>query len=283
MGMHLKRHLRKLINVTLDPFGLEICRKTISSRISFRGALEHAKKLGFCPGTVIDVGAATGTRALYEAFPTSRQILIEPLEEFRPHLDKVIKEFPNSEYIIAAASQESGNITINVHPDLVGSSLYLENEDSNVNGSPRVVPAITLDKICIEKKLDGPFLIKVDVQGAELDVLNGATHILGNTEYVILEVSFFQFFTGGPQIYDVITFMKEQGFVVYEIFDYQYRLLDGAMSQVDIAFVKESGQFRKFHFYAKKNQREVQNKMIIESLNNDVYPAADGTFINLDL
>jgi FkbM family methyltransferase len=270
MGMHLKRHLRKLINVTLDPFGLEICRKTISSRISFRGALEHAKKLGFCPGTVIDVGAATGTRALYEAFPTSRQILIEPLEEFRPHLDKVIKEFPNSEYIIAAASQESGNITINVHPDLVGSSLYLENEDSNVNGSPRVVPAITLDKICIGKKIDGPFLIKVDVQGAELDVLMGGRNILANTEYVILEVSFFQFFTGGPQIYDVITFMKEQGFVVYEIFDNQYRLLDGAMSQVDIAFVKESGQLREFHFYATRNQREVQNKMIIESLNNDV-------------
>ena len=267
--MSFKRQMKRLISSTLEPFGLEICRKTSSSRSSLRGALEHAKKLGFYPNTIIDVGAATGTRALYEAFPTSRKILIEPLEEFRPHLDKVIKEFPNSRYIIAAASQESGNITINVHPDLIGSSMYLENEDSNVNGSPRVVPAITLDKVCIGKKLDGPFLIKVDVQGAELDVLMGATHILGNTEYVILGVSFFQFFTGGPQISDVITFMKGQGFVPYDVFDYQYRLIDGAMSQVDIAFVKESSQFREFHFYAKKNQREAQNKMIIESLNND--------------
>lgn len=268
MRMNLKHYLKRLINSTLEPFGLEICRKTIHSRTSLRGALEHAKNLGFYPNAVIDVGAATGTWALYETFPKSRQILIEPLEEFESYLSKVTKEFPNAEYIVAAVSQKTGNATINVHPDLVGSSLYLENEDSDVNGSPRVVPAITLDKICIEKKLDGPFLIKVDVQGAELGVLMGATHILGNTEYVILEVSFFQFFTGGPQVFDVITFMKEHGFVPYDIFDCQYRLLDGAMSQIDIAFVKEKGRFRESHFYAKRNQREVQNKMIIKSLNN---------------
>jgi FkbM family methyltransferase len=283
MGMNMKRHLKKLINVTLEPFGLEIYRKTIHSRTSLRGSLEHAKNLGFYPSAIIDVGAATGTWDLYETFPKSRKILIEPLEEFEPHLNNVTNKYPNSEYIIAAANKESGNVTINVHPDLVGSSLYLENEDSNVNGSPRIVAAITLDKICRERKLNGPFLIKVDVQGAELDVLMGASHILGNTEYVVLEVSFFQFFTGGPQISDVIIFMKERGFVVYEIFDYQYRLLDGSMSQVDIAFVKESGQFREFHFYAKKHQREVQNKMIIESLNNGVYPTADVAFINFDL
>jgi FkbM family methyltransferase len=266
MRRSLKHHLKRLINSTLEPFGLEICRKTIHSRTSLRGALEHAKNLGFYPNTVIDVGAATGTSALYETFPASKQLLIEPLEEFKPHLDRVTEEFPNSEYVIASASQESGTVTINVHPDLVGSSMYLENEDSDVNGSPRVVPAITLDKICLEKKLDGPFLIKVDVQGAELDVLMGATHILGNTEYVLLEVSFFQFFEGGPQISDVIKFMNEKGFVGYDMFDFQYRLLDGAMSQADIAFVKESGQFREFHFYAKRGQRKTQTRMIIESL-----------------
>ncbi len=266
MEMGLKHELKILINCTLDPFGLQICRKTDNSRASLRGALEHVKRLGFCPETVIDVGAATGTKALYEVFPTSRHIFIEPLEEFKPYLDRVTKELPNSEYIIAAVTKRPGKTTINVHPDLVGSSLYLENEDSNVNGVPRVVPAITLDEICEERKLSGPFLIKADCQGAELDVIMGATHILGNTDYVILEVSFFQFFTGGPQISEVMAFMRKQGFVPYDMFGYQYRLLDGAMSQVDIAFVRKSSQFREFHFYAKRNQREPQTRMIIESL-----------------
>lgn len=268
MRMSRKRQLKKLINSMLGPLSLEIRRKANNSRSSLRGTLEHAKKLGFCPNTVLDVGAASGTRALYEVFPTSRHILIEPLEEFMPHLDRVIKELPNSEAIIAAVTKRPGKTTINVHPDLVGSSLYLENEDSNVNGVPRVVPAITVDGICTGRKLDGPFLIKVDVQGAELDVLMGASRTLGDTEYVLVEVSFFQFFDGGPQISDVIRFMKGKGFVPYDMFDFQYRLLDGAMSQADIAFVKETGKFREYHFYAKRNQRELQNKMMIESLSN---------------
>jgi len=267
------KHLpASLINTALEPFGLEIRRKTkpktTTPRNSLRGALEHIKRLGFSPSTVIDVGVASGTTAMYETFPASRHILIEPLEEFRPYLDKIVEEFPNVEYVIAAATQKPGNVTINVHPDLSGSSLFLEDEDSNVNGVPRVVPAITLDEVCQERNLDGPYLIKVDVQGAELDVLMGSSHILGDTEYVILEVSLFQFFMGGPQILDVIEFMfmKERGFVVYDIFDCQYRLLDGAMSQVDIAFVKESGQFRKFHSYASKEQREAQNERFINLL-----------------
>ncbi len=265
MRINLRHYLKRLINSTLEPFGLEICHKTTSSRSSLRGALEHAKNIGFYPNAVIDVGAATGTWDLYETFPKSRQILIEPLEEFEPYLSKVTEKFPNAEYMVAAVTQKTGNVTINVHPDLVGSSLYLEEEDSDVNGEPRIVHSITLDKMCVEKELDGPFLIKVDVQGAELDVLMGATKTLSNTEYVILEISFFRFFTGGPQVFDVIRFMKEWGFVPYDIFDYQYRLLDGALSQVDMAFVKETSRFRKFHFYAKRNQREAQNKMMIES------------------
>jgi len=268
-SMNIKYLLKKVTDSILTPFGLEIRRKLNlenTIRISMQGALTHLKEIGFYPKTVIDVGVANGTMSLYETFPLSKHILIEPLQEFKPNLEELIKRFPNSEYIIAAATQKSGNITINVHPDLVGSSLYLENEDSDVNGVPRVVPAITIDEVCRERKTQGPYLIKVDVQGAELDALQGALSILEDTEYIILETVLFQVFLNGSQCYDIIKFMKEQGFVVYEIFDPVYRLLDEAMSQIDIAFVKERGQFRKYHFYATKQQREMQDKKIISEI-----------------
>lgn len=60
--------------------------------------------------------------------------------------------------------------------------------------------------------------------------------------------------------------MKQEGFVAYEVFDPQYRLLDGAMSQVDIAFVPDNSQLRKFHFYANKEQRQEQNEKMINGL-----------------
>ena len=54
--------------------------------------------------------------------------------------------------------------------------------------------------------------------------------------------------------------MKMRGFVAYDLFDPQYRLLDGAMSQIDIAFVQDKSKFRKFHFYATGDQRAEQNR-----------------------
>jgi FkbM family methyltransferase len=255
--------LLKSIKRFFNLFGLEVHRSS-GKRSSFVGALRQIKDLGFTPATIIDIGAGIGlfTVQCYSVFPDSRYLLIEPLEENRDLLDQTTKRIPNAEYILAVADAQSGERTLNVHSDLVGSSLYLEKE-ANLDGTPRNVPAVTLDYICKERNASGPYLIKIDVQGAELDVLSGAKEVLDKTEYVILEVSLFQFVKGGPQLYDVVTFMKSCGFVVYDMFGHHYRLLDGAMAQIDIAFVKEMSIFRRDHTYANPKQREKLTKSIL--------------------
>jgi len=247
---------------TTKTFGRLVLAKAgleFTHRRSLAGALEHIKKLGFAPRTVIDVGAATGTFDLYHAFPTASFLLIEPLEEHRPALEKVVSRLKDARYLIAAAAARPGEITIHVHPDLLGSSLYLEDEESGVNGVPRTIPAITLDEACAEQGLRGPYLLKIDVQGAELDVLAGAAQVLRETEVVVLETSLFEVFQGGPQIADVIAWMRAGGFVVYDILETRYRLLDGAMVQADLAFVQEAGMFRREHAYATPAQRAAQD------------------------
>jgi hypothetical protein len=89
--------------------------------------------------------------------------------------------------------------------------------------------------------------------------LAGGEKTLENTEYIILEVSLFHFFKQAPVFCDVVAYMKARGFVLYDIYELQYRPLDHALSQVDIAFVKEGGQFRKSHYYATLEQRAEQN------------------------
>ena len=61
-----------------------------------------------------------------------------------------------------------------------------------------------------EYQLAGDVLLKIDVQGAELDVLSGAERVLQNCEAVILEVSFFEFQKGIPQFYNIIDYMKKK-------------------------------------------------------------------------
>lgn len=260
--------LRYIIRKVFNSVGLEIHGRDILSsdknyqRSTLQGVLEQARNVGLSPATVIDVGAAHGTFALqcYSVFSDAKYILVEPLEEYKSFMDEVVGSIPNTEYILAAAHAESGRITINVHPDLVGSSLYLEKEDSNVNGVPRTVQAVSLDSLMEEGRIKPPFLLKIDVQGAELDVLKGAEEVLRNTEYALLEVSFFKFFEDGPQFYDIVVFMNSKGFVAYDIVGLQYRPLDDALSQADVIFVKKEGLFRKHHFYATRAQREKQDE-----------------------
>jgi FkbM family methyltransferase len=197
---------------------------------------------------VVDVGVADGTPELDRQFPKARHLLVEPLREWEPALRTIARAY-DAQYVIAAAGERAGITTIHVHEDLSGSSLLQEVKGGLAVGIPREVAVATIDSLCQERRLEGPYLIKVDVQGSELKVLTGARRTLGDTELVILEVSLFQFFVGGPQFFDVVTAMKDWRFAAYDICGGHCRPLDGALAQVDVAFVKEHGLFRNNHAY----------------------------------
>jgi len=211
-----------------DAFGLEIRKKQLATspelipRASMLGALHQLSTLGFHPRTVIDVGVATQTEGLYQAFKDADILLIEPLTEFEPFLRDLCHSY-NAQYVLAAAGETPGSAILNVHPDKVGSSFFKEVEGPVVDGVPREVPVVTIDDLCAGRNLVGPYLMKVDVQGAEVQVLNGASRTLQTTEAVILEVTLFGTMIGGPQLYDVVSRMNELGFVVYDVYGFLYR------------------------------------------------------------
>jgi FkbM family methyltransferase len=238
-------------------FGLDIRknRPAETERASMRGALRQLKSLGFAPHTVIDVGVAYETADLYREFPNARILLIEPQAEFEPCLQQICRQY-KAEYVLAAAGAEAGTATFNVHEDqLNSSSLLKEVEGGSVDGVPRKVKVVTIDEVCAEKKMEGPYFLKLDVQGAELQVLAGAQKTLQETEAVHLEATFFGTLIGGPQVYDVVQRMKELGFVVYDIGNFFYRPLDNALAQADLVFVREYGRFRESHAFATPKQR----------------------------
>lgn len=247
----MKRQVLRLMRAA----GYEIVRAP--SRASLTGFLGNLRRLGFSPATVVDVGAAYGdfTRQCLKIFPQSKYILIEPLEEYRSALRALESAHTDIRLIEAAAARRDQSVSINVHPDLVGSSLYREREGEVVDGVPRLIPGVSLDS-CIGSDLGaGPLLLKIDVQGAERDVLDGAGKTLAGIEVVLLELSLFEFFEGGPSISEMIGYMEARGFVPYDVFGLSHRPLDGALAQIDMAFVPRNGQLRQDHRYATDDQR----------------------------
>ena len=247
--MSIRRAVRKLINKA----GYDVRRLSAQSpamRTTLAEMCAQVRGVGFEPRTVVDVGVAAGTGELYRTFADAYFLLIEPLGEFESNLKSILAQY-NGSYMLAAAGARPGQVTFNVHKhDLDGSSLYKSARGTDADGSEVTVPVVRIDDVVRDKELAGPYFIKADVQGAELDALDGAQETLTQTEVVVLEVSLFEFLKGAPQLFDVVSYMKERGFVVYDVILGRNRPLDNALAQVDIAFVKEDGMFRQIHRYA---------------------------------
>jgi len=225
-------------------------------RSTMRGALANMASLGYRPATVFDVGAAIGTPALYAPFPDAHHVLVEPLAECEPRLRAVAANLYRSDVFIGTAGASCGTVILNVHPDPTGSSLLVEAESAQVNGVPRAVQQETLDGLALRFDAAPPYFIKLDTQGSELDVLRGAAEtVLPGTTGILVETSLFAFFEGGPLARDVIEYLSTRGFVLYDVVDLQYRPLDGAMSQLDLLFVRGSDELRSHHHFASSQQR----------------------------
>jgi len=251
----IRKTVKRSVQYMFGAAGLEIrARRRGPVRASMDGALQQLINQGFHPTTVIDVGAANETEGLYEEFEKSNILLIEPQVEFEPFLKKVCSNY-RAQYVLAAAGAQSGTAILNVHQDKFGSSLLKEIEGASVDGKARQVPVVTIDDLTADRKLPGPYFIKVDVQWAELQVLEGARRTLRETEAVLLEVSLFGTMIGGPQLFDIISWMRNAGFVVYDICGFLYRPLDNALCQSDLVFVQERSRFRQTHAYATPDQR----------------------------
>lgn len=261
--------LRRALKETLQRRGLYVSR--VPNRATMDGALHQLAAQGMSVPTVIDVGAALGgwSRSCMKYFPHSRYLLIEPLLEFRESLSRFSSEANNVQVVQAAVGASDGTRDMFVHADLVGSSVFKESE-KELNETVRNVPERTLDTLVKDLELSPPYLVKIDVQGAEIDVLQGAREVAAQAEALIIEVSFLPFFSGGPLIHEVIRFLHDLGFVAYDLVDLRCRPLDDALAQCDIVAVPQDSELRKDSRYATPEQRGFQDAALRELLSRDV-------------
>jgi FkbM family methyltransferase len=253
--------MKQIIQKLFNGVGIEIRKKGSLQRSSLYGALLQLRRMGFTPKSIIDIGAAFGdwTHTALSIFPNASYILVEPLEEYDKSLETLASSIPSISIIKGIVGSENGERIMNVHKDLFGSSIFDEVEDdTDLIEEKRAVHSYTLNSIC--EKSSWPLIIKIDAQGAELEILRGNEESMKLAEVIILETSFFHSVKQAPLFDEVCHFMRENGFVPYDLIGMSYRPLDNALSQVDVVFVKEKGILRNNQAYATKEQRLKQNE-----------------------
>jgi FkbM family methyltransferase len=215
---------------------------------SIRCFLEDIKARGFSPRGIIDVGANRGdwTRLVLSVFPDTPVLMIEPVDELETKLSQLVTERPTCRYVKAAVGREESELVLTVYEDLIGPTFLAEPDYEQLkSGRQRQTKLTTIDILLQGLGVDFyPDLVKLDIQGFELEALSGAETIFGKTELFIIETSLFQFYPRTPITRKVISFMSDRGYELYDVTEYLRRPLDGALGQLDLAFVKSKGMFR---------------------------------------
>jgi FkbM family methyltransferase len=196
------------------------------------GSLSLIRSSGFMPDLIIDVGAQVGTPDLYQAFPDVRHIFIEPVLECMSALNTIASTLQSALVINAAVTNFNGRVSISLSKNLQYSSIL-----GGHDGSTREVESVTLDRIREMHAQANKFLVKIDVDGAEIIVLQGAREILASDSIFIIEASVAESF---PRFQRLMDFMGREGYQVFDIVDPLYRPSDTHLWQVDLVFARSS-------------------------------------------
>jgi FkbM family methyltransferase len=170
------------------------------------------------PGVIHDVGANVGTWTCLakSIFPDAAIEAFEPLEMHRAAFAQWTSAWPDVRLHLVALGSSDGTAEIEVTDFADASSVLSLTEDGRktFNTAPaerRTIRMATLDALVASGEVRQPDLIKLDIQGYELEALRGASKVLESASAVICEVSFRQFYKGQALFPEVIAFLADRG------------------------------------------------------------------------
>jgi len=170
--------------------------------------------------TVIDVGAGRGQFALFarSRFPEAGVYALEPGRASFGTLQQVHEGDARVHPIRVAAAATAGTGTLHLTADADSSSLFALDQQHRVfTGTDEVgteqVATAPLDDV-LPAEWPRPALLKIDVQGAEIEVLRGAARTLAAVDEILVEVSFRPLYRNQARADEVVGYLLERGFAV---------------------------------------------------------------------
>ncbi len=200
--------------------------------------------------TLIDVGANTGqfAESMYDFGYKGKIISFEPVKGVYEQLVKRSRRYPN--WTVAdrmAIGATDGEIEVNVSESTVFSSI-LKIKDEYVSAT-RKSRIIDTEKVSIHRldtiieqyvSLAGAnVLLKIDTQGYEKEVVAGSSKLLQQLTGIKIEIPLYMIYENTSwAFFEIVDFMKTQGFYPYAISPEGVNWTTGRMNTVDGIFFK---------------------------------------------
>lgn len=211
--------LVRLLDMLQLPGGLSACFRHPPSLASHRMML-GLKQVAPQIKTVIDGGANVGqfARAAAETYPGASIYSFEPLPAEAAQFGRNLADCLQVKLIKSALGSRDGMVVF--HPNeysqsssvLPQTAIHAQSFSQDRQLAPIEVPIMRLDTFASGKTLAAPVLIKLDLQGFEMEALEGGMELLRRTDYVLAETVFERMYEGEPLFPAILSFMNAAGF-----------------------------------------------------------------------
>lgn len=205
---------------------------------------EHLKMLNNLDcNHIIDIGSNKGQFALVarRKFPKARIDSFEPLSAPADIFEKVFQNDDNTFLHRIAVGKKEDVATIHVSNKDDSSSLLPigKNQVSLFPGTEefeqRSIKVAPLTSIIAMNDIQQPAMLKIDVQGYELEVLYGCQSLFDKINYIYCECSFVELYKDQALTHEIIEFLNQNGFKLSGIYHVHYNKL-GIAIQADFLF-----------------------------------------------
>lgn len=202
-------------------------------RPSATQALQKLRALGMPVGTVLDVGVLTGTHPLMKAFGDVPHLLIEPISEWYDTIrDKYGAAGIDYRIVPFAATDRDATLRMRTNSVREGQAItHAQLTDRADGDNLRDVEGRRLDTILAELRPQAPYLLKLDVDGVELTILDGAAASLPDCSVVMIEANVRNFA-------ERTAYLVARGFQLYDIVELVY--YDDRLRQFDLIFLNDA-------------------------------------------
>lgn len=247
------RKIARLLEILSEP---GVLRGLVSLRNNFSVSSFHvnARVATYQPvfHTIIDAGANVGQFAIAAAqrFPMAEIYCFEPVPDVYEILKSNTKEFTNITVYKYAVGSTTGKIPFYRNDYTPASSaMVIRGEHNRPNCEQKRTKTIEVDIFrlddlvsTLEINIKQPALLKLDVQGYEKDVLQGAEKTLGCIDYIALEASFVQLYENQLLFNELHEWLKSIGFELIAPLD-ATKGANRAIVEMDVLYrrVKQKG------------------------------------------
>lgn len=248
----IKKILISLLKPVVNRLGMVQVKtktKAVDKNYLLNSFFTMLNRCGLEVNHIVDIGAnhGTWTRKALEYFPNAKYTLVEPqLQLSSSHQD--LAEMSNVEIQYKGVLDKPGKLNFTLHERDDSSTFRMSEEEANERGFKQVeIDVVTLNDLVKESDYGIPTLVKIDAEGLDLKVLEGATDLFGKTEIFLIEASVLSK-SFENTVLAVISQMDQYGYKVCEITDLNRPYASQALWLVEIAFIKKDGSLDNYNY-----------------------------------